>query len=116
MPPPRWTTVSDSAFPWEAEAIAWIRDRLPDSDAFRGWSNFEFVAQDGAVNEIDTLVLTPTRLLLVEIKSAPGTVRGDSGAWEWTWPDGRRSVGEPTPDEHVRAAAAPTIPAFLTQR
>lgn len=48
---PRWTAVSESAYTWEAEAISWLRDRLPDSDAYRGWSNFEFVAQDGAVNE-----------------------------------------------------------------
>lgn len=94
MTPPRWITVSESRFPWEAEAIAYIRDRLPDSDTFRGWSNFEFVAQDGAVNEVDALVLTPTRLLLIEIKSAPGTVRADSGAWEWSWPDGRRTIDE----------------------
>ncbi|MBK9978482.1 MAG: BREX system serine/threonine kinase PglW [Gemmatimonadetes bacterium] len=94
MPSPRWTTVSESAFPWEAEAIAHIRDRLPESDSFRGWSNFEFVAQDGAVSEVDTLILTPTRLLLIEIKSAPGTVRADSGAWRWSWPDGRQTVDE----------------------
>lgn len=90
----RWTTVSDSAFPWEAEAIAWLRDRLPDSNGYHGWSNFEFVALDGSVNEIDTLVLTPTKLLLVEIKSRPGTVRADAGAWEWIWPDGARRIDD----------------------
>lgn len=92
MTSPRWTAVSESAYTWEAEALTWLRDRLPDSDAYRGWSNFEFVAQDGAVNEVDALIVTPTKLLLVEIKSRPGTVAGDTGAWTWMWPDGRRDV------------------------
>jgi serine/threonine protein kinase len=88
----RWTAVTDSAYAWEADAIAFLRDRLPDSDVFRGWSNFEFVAQDGSVNEIDVLLLTPTQLVLVEIKSQPGTVSGDLGQWTWMWPDGRSQV------------------------
>jgi serine/threonine protein kinase len=94
MTPPRWTAVSDSAYAWEAEAIAWLQERLPDSDAFRGWSNFEFVSQDGTVNEVDSLIVTPTKLLLVEIKSRPGKVEGDAGAWTWTWPDGRRQIDD----------------------
>jgi len=95
MPPtPRWTAVCDFAFTWEAEAIAWLRERLPDSAAYRGWSNFEFVAQDGSVNAVDALIVTPTKLLLVEIKSRPGAVKADSGAWAWTRPDGRMQVDE----------------------
>lgn len=94
MTSPRWTAVSDSAYAWEAEAITWLQGRLPDSDAFRGWSNFEFVSHDGTVNEIDALILTPTKLLLVEIKSRPGNVEGDAGVWTWTWPDGRRQIDE----------------------
>lgn len=88
----RWTSVSDSAYAWEAEAIAWLQGRLPDSEAYRGWSNLEFLAQDGTVNEVDALILTPTKILLVEIKSQPGTVEGDAGAWTWTWPDGKRQI------------------------
>lgn len=90
MSAPRWTTVSDSSYAWEAEAITWLQSRLPESDAYRGWSNFEFVSQDGTVNEVDALILTPTKLLLVEIKSQPGKGEGDAGAWTWTWPDGKR--------------------------
>jgi serine/threonine protein kinase len=89
---PRWIAVSESAYAWEAEAITFLRDRLPDSAAYRGWSNFEFVSQDGFVNEIDALVLTPSRLVLVEIKSQPGIVSGDLGQWTWRWPDGRLQV------------------------
>lgn len=92
MPASRWTAVSDSAFSWEADALRWLRERLPASDSYQGWSNFEFVASDGSVNEVDALILTPTKLLLIEIKSRPATVRGSAGAWEWTWPDGSRRV------------------------
>ena len=92
MASPRWTAVSASSYEWERSAIAYLAEQLPDSEAYRGWSNFEFVAQDGPVNEVDALVLTPTKLLLIEIKSRPGRVEGDAGAWTWTWPDGRREV------------------------
>jgi hypothetical protein len=88
----RWVNVSESAYAWEAEAITWLRDHLPDSDAYHGWSNFEFVAQDGSVNEVDSLVLTPTQLVLIEIKSQPGRVAGDLAQWTWRWPDGRDQV------------------------
>jgi serine/threonine protein kinase len=94
MSPSRWTAVSESAYAWEADAIAFLRERLPDSESFRGWSNFEFVAKDGSVNEVDALVLTPTKLLLIEIKSRPGTVSGDLGPWTWTWPDGKKHIDE----------------------
>ena len=92
MPASRWTAVTDSAYAWEADAIAFIRERLPESDFYQGWSNFEFVAEDGSVNEIDSLILTPTQLVLVEIKSQPGTVVGDLAQWTWTWPDRKTQV------------------------
>ncbi|MCU0650047.1 MAG: NERD domain-containing protein [Gemmatimonadaceae bacterium] len=94
MPTPRWTRVSDSAYTWEADAIDWLAGRLPDSDAWQGWSNLEFVAQDGSVNEVDALVLTPTKLLLVEIKSTPAVVSGDAGPWTWQRANGSREVTE----------------------
>jgi hypothetical protein len=71
MSAPRWTAVSESPFPWEAEAIAWLSQRLPESDAYRGFSSFEVVSQDGTVNEVDSLILPPTKLLLVELCRGP---------------------------------------------
>jgi hypothetical protein len=71
---PRWTGVSDSAYAWEADAIAFLRDRLPDSEAYRGWSNFEFVGQDGSINEVDALILTPTKL--ASTRSPPNVCSG----------------------------------------
>ena len=40
--------------------------------AYRAWTNFEFVADDGSINEVDLLVFTPQGFFLVEIKSRPG--------------------------------------------
>ena len=55
----RWQAITDSEFPWERDALAFVRDRLPDHDPYRVRSNFEFIADDGSINEVDLLVLTP---------------------------------------------------------
>lgn len=80
---PRWAEITPSQFPWEQDALAFVRDRLPDYEPYRAWSNFEFLADDGSINEVDLLVLTPKGFFLVEIKSGPGIVEGDSGTWTW---------------------------------
>ena len=84
----RWQAITDSEFPWEREALAFVRERLPDHEPYRAWSNFEFIADDGSINEVDLLVLTPKGFFLVEIKSRPGIVEGDRGTWTWRH-DGR---------------------------
>ncbi len=67
-----------------------MRQELPDHEPYRAWANFEFIAQDSSINEVDALVLTPKGLFLIEIKSHPGVISGDAGTWVWTTPDGRR--------------------------
>lgn len=84
MKAPRWTAVSQSSFEWEREALEFLRDYLPDNEPWRAWSNFEFIDDEGRVNEVDALVLTPAGLVLVEVKSRPGTLRGDTFSWTWT--------------------------------
>jgi serine/threonine protein kinase len=79
----RWTTISASSFPWERDALDFIRQNLPDQDPYRAWSNFEFIADDGTIYEVDQLVLSPAGLFLVEIKSRPGVVTGDVHTWVW---------------------------------
>jgi Nuclease-related domain len=74
----RGTAVSQSAFEWEREALDFLRQHLPDHDPWRAWSNFEFIDDEGRVNEVDVLVLTPVGLVLIEVKSRPGTLRGDA--------------------------------------
>ena len=83
MKAPRWTAVSASAFEWEREALDYARAYLPDHEPWRAWSNFEFIDDEGRVNEVDLLVLTPAGLILIEVKSRPGTVKGDAASWTW---------------------------------
>jgi serine/threonine protein kinase len=78
-----WITVTESKYPWERDALDFLRDRFPDHDPYRAWANFEFIALDGSINEIDLLLLTPMGFFLVEVKSRPGRVFGDPGTWTW---------------------------------
>src|SRR5262245_16510162 len=78
-----WITVADSQRAWERDALEFVRDRWPDHEPYRAWANFEFIALDGSINEVDLLLLTPMGFFLVEIKSRPGRVYGDPGTWTW---------------------------------
>ena len=87
----RWHTIAESQFPWERDALDYLRERLPDQEPFRAWSNFEFIADDGSIYEVDLVVLTAAGFLLIEIKSHQGTVEGDVHTWIWK-DGGRESV------------------------
>ena len=78
-----WLTITESSFPWERDALEFVRDQFPDHEPYRAWSNFEFIADDGTVNEVDLLIFTPQGFFLIEIKSRPGLLRGDAGTWAW---------------------------------
>lgn len=86
-----WITVAESQFPWEREALEFIRSQFPKQEPYRAWSNFEFLAGDGSLNEVDLLVFTPQGFFLIEIKSRPGRIVGDQGTWTWEH-DGKRST------------------------
>ena len=92
---PRWKEITPSAWPWEREALAFVREGLPDHEPYRAWSNFEFIGLDGSVNEVDFLVLTPKGFFLVEIKSRPGRLEGDAGTWTWTHEGRRYTIDNP---------------------
>jgi Nuclease-related domain len=77
----RWTEITSTHFPWEREALDYVRERLPDHDPYRAFALFEFIASDGSINEVDLLVIGPTGIYLVEIKSWPGVVSGDQRDW-----------------------------------
>ncbi|MFZ7337841.1 BREX system serine/threonine kinase PglW [Comamonas jiangduensis] len=87
----RWQVIAESNFSWERDALEWLRTHLPDRDPWHVWTNFEFIDDEGKVNEVDALVLSPAGLFLVEIKSRPGVLRGDAHSWTWTT-DGRTST------------------------
>ena len=63
--------------------LDFARSHLPDHEPWRAWANFEFIDDEGRVNGVDLLVLTPAGLVLIEIKSRPGTVTGDAHSWTW---------------------------------
>ncbi len=79
-----WTTISESQFPWERDALEFVRAQFPTHEPYRAWSNFEFIAEDGSVNEVDLLIFSPQGFFLIEIKSHPGRLSGDAGTWTFT--------------------------------
>src|SRR5205823_13313687 len=95
MQSPRWKIITPSKFEWERRALDFIRDGLPDHDPYRAWSNFEFQADDGAIYEVDLLVLTKQGFWLVECKAWEGRISGDSGSLART--TGGRSKSEDHP-------------------
>jgi serine/threonine protein kinase len=94
MTTPRWTEIAPSDYAHEREALAYMRAHLPQQEPFWGWSNFEFIDDQGRVNECDALVLSSHTLYLVEIKSRPGRITGDAGTWTWTDPQGRTTTDD----------------------
>ena len=81
MNPPRWTEITPSEYAWEREALDYVNARLPDNEPFRAWSNFEFIAEDGSIKEVDLLVVSVHKVYLVEIKSWSGAISGDQSTW-----------------------------------
>ena len=55
----RWITVTESEFDHERRGLEAIRERLPDAEPWRAWSNFTFTAHAGHVREVDLLVVSP---------------------------------------------------------
>lgn len=87
----RWHRVTPSTFPWEDEAIEFLRAGIADADPNRAWSNFEFVS-GGTISEVDVFLLTRKGAYLIEIKSTPGRLTGDHQHWTFHRPDGGRST------------------------
>ena len=85
----RWHAVHPSAFPHEQEALDLLRAGLPDTSPFRAWSNFEFIAEDGSINEVDALIASTDCVYLVEIKHWAGAITGNQNTWTVTAPSGR---------------------------
>ncbi|MCP9485019.1 MAG: BREX system serine/threonine kinase PglW [Gaiellaceae bacterium MAG52_C11] len=77
----RWTEITPTQYPWEREAIDYVREKLPDHDPYRGFALFEFIASNGSINEVDLLAVVPSGIYLIEIKSWPGVVGGDQRDW-----------------------------------
>lgn len=98
-----WMAIEESNFPWEREALAFVRDRFPNQEPYRAWSNFEFIAADGSINEVDLLVFTAQGFFLVEIKSRPGRLFGDAGTWTWETEGKRYTYDNPLRSANLKA-------------
>jgi serine/threonine protein kinase len=81
MEPPRWQIITPSQYDHERDALDFVRAGLPDHDPYRAWTNFEFQTDDGAIYEVDLLVLTKQGFWLVECKAWHGRISGDVGTW-----------------------------------
>ncbi|MGW5396857.1 BREX system serine/threonine kinase PglW [Streptomyces sp. NPDC003952] len=86
----RWTTVTESEYDHEHRGLESIREKLPDSDPWRAWSNFTFTANTGHVREIDLLVIAPGGVCMIELKNWHGSLTSENGTWVQTTPNGRR--------------------------
>lgn len=93
--PTNWITVAESRFPWERDGLDFVRRQFPTHEPYRAWANFEFIAEDGSINEVDLLVFTPHGFFLIEIKSRPGRLLGDSGSWLWETDGKGRMIDNP---------------------
>jgi len=81
MESPRWKIITPSQYEHERRGLDFVREGLPDHDPYRAWSNFEFQTNDGAIYEVDLLVLTKQGFWLIELKSWAGRIWGDAGTW-----------------------------------
>ncbi|WP_062010197.1 BREX system serine/threonine kinase PglW [Streptomyces hygroscopicus] len=86
----RWVTVTESEFQHERRGLDAIREKLPDNDPWRAWSNFTFTAHSGHVREVDLLVVAPGGVYLIELKDWHGSVESRNGTWLQTQPGGRQ--------------------------
>ena len=109
MQSPRWTSITASQFEWERRALDFIQNGLPDHDPYRAWSNFEFQTQDGAIYEVDLLVLTKQGFWLVECKAWEGLIQGDSGTWTIRGNNHTKAVDNPVLLANRKAKALSSI-------
>ena len=78
----RWVQCTPSEYAWERAALAYLEALFPKREPYRAWANAEFIGSDGSVNEIDLLLVTPARIIVLEIKSWSGVLQGDAGTWQ----------------------------------
>lgn len=84
--PKHWIAVTESQYLWERDALEFVRHQFPAHEPYRAWTNFEFIADDGSINEVDLLVCTPRKAssssksrvvrVVCSVMPAPGPGRG----------------------------------------
>lgn len=105
LSPKRIFEGGETEFPWEREAIDFVLQELPDSDPHLAWPLHELLDPGtGRLYEIDLMVLARSGLFLIEIKSHPGVLTGDSQDWTFTESSGRqRHLACPYPTTNHKA-------------
>lgn len=88
----RWTTITESQFQHERSGLLYLKERLPDNEPYRAWSNFTFTANSGHVREVDLLVAAPAGLFLIELKAWQGAVASSGASWLQTTAEGHHRV------------------------
>jgi len=77
----RWVAVTPTGYEHEREAFEQLKAAMPDVEPYRAWSNFTFTASNGAPYEVDTLILAPAGLFLIEVKSWIGHLTASGNNW-----------------------------------
>ena len=84
-----------SDYPWEQQALDFIKDKLPDAEPYRAWQTFTFTTNHGHVREVDLFIATPGGLFLVEIKSHPGRAANNGSTWVFRDDGKTRTIENP---------------------
>jgi serine/threonine protein kinase len=91
---PRWHG-QRSNFPWEEDALQYIKAKAPDAEPYRAWQSFTFTSTTGHLREVDLFIATPGGLFLVEIKSHPGQATNSGSTWRFTDNNITRTIENP---------------------
>ncbi len=83
LSPRRCKEFAPSRYAHEREALEFLCELLPDRDPNHLYTNFEFIADDGSVNEVDALAVTQAGVFLLELKSRGGVITGNRHLWAW---------------------------------
>ena len=92
-----WDDLGEPASPAEAEALAALRNLLPDDAVTHAWSNLTFTDLAGRTAEIDVLLLTRVGFFVVELKGWHGTISGTQQNWAITGASGQHTRNERNP-------------------
>ena len=92
-----WDDLGEPASPAEAEALAALRELLPDDAVTHAWSNLTFTDLSGRTGEIDLLLLTRVGFFVLELKGWHGTIAGTQQNWAVTGASGQHTRNERNP-------------------
>lgn len=70
-----------SPYPFEQEAIEFIKQQLPSVEPYRMWALVDLVDPAGRRYDLDVLVLGRHALYLIELKHYAGRITGDANDW-----------------------------------